>query len=64
MTAHGTVFTFEALGEEGQLAVTVGQSQLLVVTAPELVFERGENVWLEFRSDRIHLFNAETGLAL
>ena len=64
VTAHGTVFTFEALGEEGQLAVNVGQSQLLVVTAPELVFERGENVWLEFRSDRIHLFNAETGLAL
>jgi multiple sugar transport system ATP-binding protein len=61
---QGAVYTFESLGEEGQLAANVGQSQMLVVTSPSERFERDEKVWLEMQINRIHLFNADTGLAL
>ncbi len=61
---EGTVFTFEALGEEGQLASKVGQSQVLVVTPANDVFKRDEKVWLQLRANHIHLFNTETGVAL
>lgn len=60
----GTVHTYEDLGEEGQLAVKVGNCDLLVVTAPRLRLPRGQNVTLRMRADRIHLFNAETKYAL
>ena len=61
---EGTVYTFEALGEEGQIAANVGETQVLVVTAETAVFEQGQKVWLQPRTERIHLFNADTGLAL
>ncbi|MBX3083573.1 MAG: ABC transporter ATP-binding protein [Anaerolineae bacterium] len=61
---EGAVHTYEALGEEGQLAVNVGQNQLLIVTDPHERFERGNKVWLQLRPDHIHLFNAETGITL
>lgn len=58
------VFTFEALGEEGQLAATVGDQQVLVVTPATDHFERDDKVWLEMQTKRLHLFDAKTGLAL
>lgn len=61
---EGSVFTFEELGEEGQLAVNVGTNQVLVVTPPTEVFAPNQKVWLQFRTNRIHLFNADTGLVL
>ena len=61
---EASVFTFEALGEEGQLAATVGEQQVLVVTPATEHFERGNKVWLEMQTKRLHLFDAETGLAL
>lgn len=60
----GRVFTFENLGEEGQLAAYVGDNQMLVVTPPFLPFERENPVWLNLQQDRIHLFDAQTGNAL
>ncbi len=60
----GAVYTYEGLGEEGQLAVNVGKSQLLVVTQPTDFFEREQQVWLELATGRTHLFDADTGLAL
>ena len=60
----GTVFTYEPLGEEGQLAVRIGDNIVLVVTPPHMRFSENEAVWLQARTDRIHLFDAETGLNL
>ena len=60
----GQVYTYESLGEEGQLAAHVGGNEVLVVTSPDVVFERKQPVWLQLRTHRIHLFNSDTGMAL
>jgi len=60
----GTVFTYEGLGEEGQLAAVVGDQQVLVVTPPLEDFERDQSIHLKLRTDRIHLFDAASGSAL
>lgn len=61
---EGTVYTYESLGEEGQLAAKVGPNDLLVVTPPEENFNSGQKVWLELKTNRIHLFHGEMGVAL
>jgi multiple sugar transport system ATP-binding protein len=61
---QGTVFTFEALGEEGQLSVNVGKNQVLVVTDETAYFESNQPVWLQPKTESIHLFDAKTGIAL
>ncbi len=60
----GKVFTYESLGEEGQLAARVGSSEVLVVTPPEDNFNPGDDVYLQLRSSKVHLFHSETGVAL
>jgi len=60
----GVVFTYESLGEEGQLAVRIGANIVLVVTPPDKRFSENQNVWLQARSDRIHLFDVDTGLTI
>ena len=60
----GQVVTYEDLGEEGQLAVTVGATNVLVVTQPRLHLQRGDNVTLRLRPERIHLFDAASQQAL
>lgn len=60
----GNVFTYESLGEEGQLAVRIGESIVLVVTPPDRRFSENQDVWLQARSDRIHLFDSDTGLTI
>ncbi|MBK8022600.1 MAG: ABC transporter ATP-binding protein [Chloroflexi bacterium] len=61
---EGSVFTFEELGEEGQLAAKVGPNDMLVVTPPAQQYSPAQKVWLQLRTNRIHLFNADTGVAL
>ncbi|MBL8163578.1 MAG: ABC transporter ATP-binding protein [Anaerolineae bacterium] len=61
---QGTVHTFEALGEEGQLAAKVGSHEILVVTPAADTFERAQQVWLQFNAQRLHLFHGDTGAAL
>lgn len=63
-TVDATVVTFESLGEEGQLAATVGTSTVLVVTSPWLRLDRGDAVRLRLRSERLHLFDAATQAAI
>jgi multiple sugar transport system ATP-binding protein len=58
------VITYESLGEEGQLAASVGGSTVLVVTPPGLHLASGDPVTLRLRPDRIHLFDGETQNAL
>ncbi len=59
-----TVSTFESLGEEGQLAATVGGSTVLAVTSPLLRLARKDPVKLRLRPDRIHLFDTATQAAI
>lgn len=61
---QGVVSTYESLGEEGQLAVSIGAAALLVVTPPELSLRRGDIVHLRLRAGQIHLFDAKTQAAL
>jgi multiple sugar transport system ATP-binding protein len=61
---QGRVFTYESLGEEGQLAAKVGSYDVLIVTPPSDAYDAEKPVWLGLRSDRIHLFHADTGVAL
>ena len=58
------VGTYESLGEEGQLAAKVGANEILVVTPPFLDLTGGDTVSLSMRTERVHLFNAATGMAL
>ena len=61
---EGRVHTYENLGEEGQLAAHVGKREMLVVTPATEHFERGGTVWLQLHTQHVHLFNAETSIAL
>lgn len=63
-TVAGKVSTYESLGEEGQLAATVGKSTVLVVTSPGQQLQRGEPVTLQLRSERLHLFDSASQVAL
>ena len=60
----GQVYTYEDLGEEGQLAAHIGNETVLAVTSPDLAFAHGDTVSLQLRPDRIHLFDAKTESAL
>ncbi len=61
---QGDIFTYEDLGEEGQLAVRVGGTQVLAVTPPALELARGDKAILAMRADRVHLFDGDTQNAL
>jgi multiple sugar transport system ATP-binding protein len=61
---EGDIFTYEDLGEEGQLAVRVGSTQVLAVTPPALELARGDKATLAMRADRVHLFDGDTQNAL
>jgi multiple sugar transport system ATP-binding protein len=61
---RGTVITYESLGEEGQLNMRVNGANALAVVPPFQHLRTGDPVALQMRSDRIHLFDATTGVAL
>jgi len=60
----GTIVTYEDLGEEGQLAVNIGSSQVLAVTPAALQLRRGDKATLTMRADHVHLFDGDTQNAL
>ena len=60
----GRVYAFESLGEEGQLAVRLGDQVALVVTPPTVSLAEDQPVWLQIDPERIHLFDATTEQAL
>jgi ABC-type sugar transport system ATPase subunit len=59
-----TVNTYESLGEEGQLAARIGDSEVLVVTPAFLDLEHEDSVTLSMRTSRVHLFDTTTKEAL
>jgi multiple sugar transport system ATP-binding protein len=66
---RGLVETVEALGNDTYIAVNIldlDRSDLIVQVriAPDKVVTIGEEVWLSATTEKIHLFDPDTGLAL
>ena len=70
---QGVVETVEALGNDTYIAVKIRDLDLApeqkdlilqVRVSPDKIVEVGEEVWLSVATDRIHLFDRETTLAL
>lgn len=64
MGVSARVKTYESLGEEGQLAAMLGNTEVLVVTPHDAHLHAGEDVQLQLNTDRIHLFDADTTRAI
>ncbi|GHS99580.1 sugar ABC transporter ATP-binding protein [Synergistales bacterium] len=52
---------YENLGDERRVSVRVGDSLLNMTTSEDVWYERGEMVQLEFKAEKTHLFDPETG---
>ncbi|MCY7337826.1 MAG: ABC transporter ATP-binding protein [Chamaesiphon sp.] len=66
---HGIVETVEALGNDTYIAVRVedldpADLTLQVRVSPDKLVAVGEEVWLSVATDKVHLFDRDTGLAL
>jgi multiple sugar transport system ATP-binding protein len=66
---HGIVETVEALGNDTYIAVKVQNLEqadlmLQVRVSPDKLVAVGEEVWLSVATDKIHLFDRDTGLAI
>lgn len=58
------VAIYENFGDERRVSVRVGENHLNLTTARDFVFNPGDIIYLEFNSDKTHLFNAETGVSI
>jgi multiple sugar transport system ATP-binding protein len=58
------VFTFEFLGEEGQVVAKVGQQEVLAMTPPSMRLTMNENICLQMHTEFTYLFDGETGVSL
>ncbi|NET37775.1 MAG: ABC transporter ATP-binding protein [Cyanothece sp. SIO1E1] len=54
----------EALGSETYLSVTMADIALQARIHPDLIVTPGQEIWLALIPDKIHLFNAKTGVAI
>jgi multiple sugar transport system ATP-binding protein len=52
---------YENLGDERRVSVRVGDSLLNMTTSEDVWYQRGEKVQLEFKAEKTHLFDPETG---
>jgi multiple sugar transport system ATP-binding protein len=59
-----TVVVREPVGSDLFLAVQLGDALAKVRTGPDRRLDRGDTVLLRLHRERVHLFDAETGLAL
>jgi multiple sugar transport system ATP-binding protein len=58
------VSIYENFGDERRVSIRVGEDHLNLITAADVFFKRGDIIYLEFNSERTHLFDAETGVAI
>jgi multiple sugar transport system ATP-binding protein len=59
-----TVYTVEPTGDITYVHVRLGAATLIVSVPPHTQLAANEKVWLVFDQDKLHLFDAESGLAL
>lgn len=55
------IATFENLGDERRIGIRVGNVLLMLITDDERRYQRGDNIKLEVRGEKTHLFDIETG---
>jgi ABC-type sugar transport system ATPase subunit len=58
------VYIAEPLGKETLVTLAVGAERLKVLAAPDMQPAMNETVWLQFDEQDIHLFDAESGIAI
>ncbi len=58
------VMRVEALGSETYLSVRMAGDTLQARVDPDRVIQPGEDLWLAIAPDKVHLFDAETGVAI
>jgi multiple sugar transport system ATP-binding protein len=54
----------ENFGDERRISVRVGEELLNLTTTEEVSYEKGAIIHLELNSERTHLFDPVTGIAL
>jgi multiple sugar transport system ATP-binding protein len=52
---------YENLGDERRVSVRVGSSLLNMTTPEDVWYERGQEVQIEFKEEKTHLFDPDTG---
>jgi multiple sugar transport system ATP-binding protein len=60
----GRIYTVEPTGDVTYAHVHVGASTIIVSSPPHIRLRPNESVWVTFDQERLHLFDAESGLAL
>jgi multiple sugar transport system ATP-binding protein len=58
------VAIYENFGDERRVSIRVGEEHLNLTTAEDVFFKCGDIIHLEFNSEKTHLFDAETGVAI
>lgn len=58
------VAIYENFGDERRVSIRVGDNHLNLTTADDVFYKIGDIVYLEFNSEKTHLFDAETGTAI
>jgi multiple sugar transport system ATP-binding protein len=57
---QGTVYILEPMGSRSLLSAQVGKNLVKVMVRGETDLKPGAEVWLEFKKDKIHLFDSKT----
>ena len=55
------VSIYENFGDERRVSIKVGENQLNLTTAEDVFYKHGDIIFLEFNSEKTHLFDTETG---
>ena len=58
------VSIYENFGDERRVSIRVGEGYLNLTTSSDIFYKQGDIIYLEFNSEKTHLFNAETGMAI
>jgi multiple sugar transport system ATP-binding protein len=55
------ISVFENLGDERRVSIRIGNGFLTLITEDETVYKNGDEIWLNMKAEKIHLFDIATG---
>jgi multiple sugar transport system ATP-binding protein len=58
------VSIYENFGDERRISIKVGENHLNLTTAADVFYKHGDIIYLEFNSEKTHLFSIETGAVI
>ncbi|MFC4989946.1 ABC transporter ATP-binding protein [Saliphagus infecundisoli] len=61
---RATVDVTEPMGDSTHVSLSIGDQQCTATVDGDVIVSPGEELWLTFPEDRIHLFDAESGVAV